>query len=130
MQKKKIIVLVIVLLLIGAVVYFVFFSTPPEAAPWDELTDEEKLTVFDEWFAGQGSVYIKPGTNEFFDLIDEVKALYEAAGLPWDEEAFIQMYEEANGAGSYSQDEQSTGSSTSGGEISVSNRPGTNEYNG
>jgi len=127
MQKKKIIVLLVVLLIIAAVAYFVFF-TADEATPWTDLTDEEKVDIFQDWFEGQGSVYIKPGTNEFDALIEEVKALYEAAGIEWDEQAFIEMYEAANGSGSSGS--SSTGSSSgSGGAISISNRPGTNEYN-
>lgn len=129
MEKKKIIGLLIVLLIVAAVVYFVFFYTE-EAAPWTELTDEEKINVFEDWFAGQGSIYIRPGTNEFDAMIDEVKALYEAAGLVWNEEAFIDMYETTNGTGSSgSSSSSSSSSSGSGGAISISNRPGTNEYN-
>lgn len=125
MEKKKIIGLVLVLLIVAAVLYFLFFDTP-EAEPWAELTDEEKIQVFENWFAGQGSVYIRPGTDEFDAMIEEVKALYQAAGLVWDEEEFIYLYQTANGTGSSSTSTSALSSSGSGGAISVSNRPGTN----
>lgn len=124
MQKKKIIVLVVVLLIIAALTYFIFFYED-YATPWEDLSDEEKIQVFQQWFAGQGSVYIRPGTAEFDAMIEEVKALYEAAGIPWDEEEFISLYETANGA--YNED---VSDHSGGSVISVSNRPGTNEYNG
>lgn len=123
MNKKKIIALVLILLVVGVVVYFIFFNTTT-ARPWEELTAEEKINVFEDWFAGQGSVYIRPGTNEFNAMVDEVQQLYADAGIPWDEELFIQMYEEANGA--YNEDVYDHSGAS---DVTIDNRPGTNEYN-
>lgn len=119
MNKKKMIALVLMLLVVAVVVYFIFFNTT-EAAPWEELTPEEKINVFEDWFDGQGSVYIRPGTNEFDAMVAEVQQLYADAGIPWDEDLFIEMYEAANGV--YNEDVYDHSGAS---DVTIDNRPGT-----
>lgn len=122
MSKKKIIGLVLILLIVGALAYY-FFIYSAQAAPWDSLSDEEKIIEWDNFLSGTGSVYVRPGTDEFQDLLDEMQQLYAANGIAWDEDEFTTAYVAANG--DQASDDGSTNAYNPDEPISVSNRPGT-----
>ncbi len=111
----KIIIIVAVLLGLSFIVYYFFFKP---IKPFEDLTDEEKIAEFEKAINGIGSVYIRPGSNEFDLIMEDIKGIYSANGLPFDEVLFSQYYNSVNGT-------PSNLSKPGGSVVSVFNKPGS-----
>jgi hypothetical protein len=90
----KIVFFVVFILALCLAVYFIFFNKIPA---WDDLTDEEKISEFNKAISGGGSVYIRPGTNEFDTFVEDIKNIYLANGVYFDEDLFNSYYNSVNG---------------------------------
>ncbi len=118
---RRIAVVLILLSGVGFILYALFYKKTAPA--WTTLSPEQKIDIWKLWLAGNGSIYIRPGTNEFDQMLQEAKALWEAAGLVWDEAAFLQQYESLNetAGGVYDPEVTDKGGAT---VVSIYNKPG------
>lgn len=120
-KKKaiKIIIIIAVLLGLSFIIYYFFFKPIPA---WEELTDEEKIIEFQKVLNGEASVYIRPGTNEFDALLQQMKEIYSANGISFDEILFTQYYNSVNGV-------DSNLSKPGGTVVSAYSKPGATQIN-
>lgn len=119
---RRIAIVLILLSGAGLILFVLFYK---KTAPnWATLSPQQKIDIWERWLAGNGSIYIRPGTKEFDDMLQEAKALWEAYGLVWDEEAFLAQYESMNQTAGGVYDPKAT-DKPGAQVVSITNRPGT-----
>lgn len=118
-------IILIIILLSGAGLILYVMLHKKTAPPWDSLSPQQKIDIWQQWLNGHGSIYIRPGTNEFDAMLQEAKALWEANGLTWDEATFLAQYETLTTTvgGIYNPKVTDKVDATI---VSITNRPGVN----